>query len=121
MNGMHGTNAEMRRPGSIERVTRETTVRVEVASGTGTASVSTGLPFLDHMLTTFARYAALDLSVSAQGNLRHHIIEDVAITVGAALAEIVPARAARYGERLIPMDDALVQVALDLGGRPYYR
>jgi len=121
MNGKHGTNAEMKRPGIIERVTRETTVRVELTRGTGTASVSTGLPFLDHMLTTFARYAALDLSVSAQGDLRHHIIEDVAITVGAALAEIVPACAARYGERVIPMDDALVQVALDLGGRPYYR
>jgi Imidazoleglycerol-phosphate dehydratase len=121
MNGKHGTNAEMKRPGIIERVTRETTVRVELTRGTGTASVSTGLPFLDHMLTTFARYAALDLSVSAQGDLRHHIIEDVAIALGTAFSRVVPSTAARFGDRTVPMDDALVQAVLDTGGRPYYR
>lgn len=109
------------RAGTIERATRETTVRVSVTRGTGEADIATGVPFLDHMLTTFARYAALDLSVTARGDLTHHVIEDVAITIGAALAEIVPAHAERYGERTIPMDDALVQVAIDLGGRPYYR
>jgi imidazoleglycerol-phosphate dehydratase len=108
-------------PGVRERKTRETEIRVEIARGVGAAAVHTGNRFLDHMLVTFARYAALDLSVTAQGDLKHHLIEDVAITVGAALKTIVPAEAARYGERVIPMDDALVQVALDLGGRPYYR
>jgi imidazoleglycerol-phosphate dehydratase len=107
--------------GVVERTTRETDIRVEIARGTGVAAVHTGVRFLDHMLSTFARYSALDLTVTAQGDLTHHVIEDVAIAVGGALAAIVPAEAARYGDRVIPMDDALVQVALDLGGRPYYR
>ena len=103
------------------RTTNETTVRVNVSSGGGPSDVNTGEPFLDHMLVTFARYADLSLRVEAIGDLRHHLIEDVAITIGAAVAEIVPATAARYGDRTIPMDDALVQASLDVGGRPYYR
>ena len=105
----------------ITRETRETTVRVELARGTGVASVATGIPFLDHMLVVFARYSGLDLTVEARGDLTHHILEDVAITMGAALAQALPATAARYGDRTIPMDDALVHAAIDLGGRPYYR
>lgn len=106
---------------TVKRETRETRVRVTMERGTGVARIDTGEPFLDHMLATLARYAALDLDVSARGDLRHHLIEDVAIACGAALAALVPERAARYGDRVVPMDDALVQVAIDLGGRPYYR
>ncbi len=106
---------------NIVRETKETRVEVQLAAGTGVAEVATGNEFLDHMLVTFARYSGLDLRVTARGDLRHHLIEDVGITVGAALAEIVPAAAARYGDSTIPMDDALVHVSLDLGGRPYYR
>ncbi|HEX5971580.1 MAG TPA: imidazoleglycerol-phosphate dehydratase [Gemmatimonadaceae bacterium] len=105
----------------IVRETKETTIRCELTMGTGTATVGTGQPFLDHMLVTFARYSGLDVAVQATGDLPHHLIEDVAICVGAALAALLPATAARYGDRIIPMDDALVQCALDLGGRPYYR
>ncbi|MGI8499207.1 MAG: imidazoleglycerol-phosphate dehydratase [Gemmatimonadaceae bacterium] len=107
----------------IVRETKETRVEVEIAAGTGVraAEVATGNEFLDHMLVTFARYAGLDLRVAARGDLRHHLIEDVGITVGTALAEIVPATSARYGDSTIPMDDALVHVSLDLGGRPFYR
>jgi imidazoleglycerol-phosphate dehydratase len=105
----------------VVRETRETRVRVELERGTGTARVDTSEPFLDHMLATLARYAGLDLTVSARGDLRHHLVEDVAIAVGAALAELVPAHAARYGDRVVPMDDALVHAALDLGGRPFYQ
>ena len=105
----------------ITRETRETTIRCELTPGRGEAVVSTGQPFLDHMLVTFARYSALDLRVDATGDLPHHLIEDVAICVGTALAAMLPATAARYGDRTIPMDDALVHCALDLGGRPYYR
>ena len=105
----------------IVRETRETTIRCELSVGTGTATISTGQPFLDHMLVTFARYSGLDMAVRATGDLPHHLIEDVAICVGAALAALLPATAARYGDRTIPMDDALVHCALDLGGRPYYR
>jgi imidazoleglycerol-phosphate dehydratase len=107
----------------IVRETNETRIRVELGAGGATpaaARVDTGIQFLDHMLVTFARYAGLDVSVSARGDLAHHTIEDVAIAVGAALAAHLPATAARYGDRTIPMDDALVHCALDLGGRPFY-
>ncbi len=105
----------------VRRDTRETKVLVELLSDASVVDVSTTVPFLDHMLVTLARYAGLGLRVSASGDLRHHISEDVAIALGAALAAHVPATAARYGDRTIPMDDALVHCALDLGGRPYYR
>ena len=105
----------------IIRETKETRIRVQLEQGTGTANVQTGAPFLDHMLVTLARYSGLDVSVTATGDLTHHLIEDVAIAVGAALAAFLPPTAARYGDRVIPMDDALVHVAIDLGGRPFYR
>ena len=105
---------------TLTRETRETTVRVTLARGAGKATVSTTIPFLDHMLVAFARYSGLDLECTATGDLKHHTIEDVAITVGAALAELLPATAARYGDRVVPMDEALVMCAIDLGGRPFY-
>ena len=105
----------------VVRETKETTIRCEIARGSGAATVATGLPFLDHMLVAFSRYSGLDLSLTATGDLPHHLIEDVAIVVGAAVAAVLPATAARYGDRTIPMDEALVHCALDLGGRPYYR
>lgn len=105
----------------IVRETAETKIRCELVHGTGTADVATGRPFLDHMLVVFARYSGLDLQLRATGDLAHHLIEDVAICVGAGVAALLPASAARYGDRTIPMDDALVHCALDLGGRPYYR
>ncbi len=106
----------------IVRETKETRVQVALGpAGAGGVRVATGQPFLDHMLSTLAFYAGLDLALEATGDLKHHLVEDVAITLGEALAGIVPARAARYGERTLPMDDALVQVAIDLGGRAYYR
>ena len=104
----------------VERKTGETTVHVSAACGGGEARVDTSIPFLDHMLTALARYGALDLAVSARGDLRHHIVEDVAIAVGLAVARALPETAARYGDRTIPMDDALVQAVLDTGGRTYY-
>jgi imidazoleglycerol-phosphate dehydratase len=105
----------------VERETRETRVSVAIAAGAGDSVIATTEPFLDHMLSTLARYSRLTLTVSARGDLRHHLIEDVAITLGEAFAAFLPATAARYGDRTIPMDDALVHVALDLGGRAYYR
>ena len=105
----------------VVRETKETTIRCEVVPGTGLATVATGERFLDHMLVTFARYSGLDLSIKATGDLPHHLSVDVAICVGAAVAAALPATAARYGDRTIPMDEALVHCALDLGGRPFYR
>lgn len=105
----------------VSRETKETQIRVELTRGKGLAQVDTGLKFFDHMLATFARYAGLDLALSARWDLRHHGMEDVAIVLGTAVGRLIPAAAARYGERTLPMDDALVQACLDLGGRFYYR
>jgi imidazoleglycerol-phosphate dehydratase len=106
---------------AVERKTTETSVRVAMAIGTGRADIRTGVPFLDHMMTALARYSGLDLTIEATGDLRHHLIEDVALTVGEALRRVLPATCARYGERTVPMDEALVQAVLDAGGRPFYR
>lgn len=105
----------------VVRESKETHIRIVLTQGSGIATISTGEPFLDHMLTALTRYAGFDLEVKATGDLKHHLIEDVAIALGAALQAFAPATCARYGERTIPMDDALVHVSLDLGGRPYYR
>ena len=106
---------------TYRRETRETRIDLLAEAGTLDASkISTGERFLDHMLVTFARYAGLRLEVSAAGDLRHHLIEDVAITLGLALREEVPETCRRYGHAVIPMDDALVDCALDLGARAYY-
>ena len=108
----------------LERETRETRILLEldrVAPDGQEPRIETTIPFLDHMLRTLARYGGLDMRLEAQGDLRHHLIEDVAITLGLALRDETPATCTRYGVATIPMDDALVQVTLDLGGRPYYR
>ena len=105
----------------VERETRETKIRVSLSLGSGTAKTDTGIEFLDHMMVILARYGGFDLEVSARGDLAHHTIEDVAICFGAAVERTAPASAARYAHRVVPMDDALVECALDIGGRPYYR
>jgi imidazoleglycerol-phosphate dehydratase len=106
----------------IARETRETRVEVEldIAPANASARIDIDEPALCHMLETLARYAGWSLSVTATGDLRHHLIEDVALTLGEALLDALPERCARYGSVSLPMDDALVQVALDAGGRPYY-
>ncbi|WP_163993000.1 imidazoleglycerol-phosphate dehydratase [Pyxidicoccus caerfyrddinensis] len=106
---------------TVIRETKETKVQVELALGKGVTQVDTGLKFFDHMLSTFARYAGLDLKLHARGDLTHHVMEDVAITLGTAVQKVIPATAARFAERTIPMDDALVQACLDAGGRFYYQ
>jgi imidazoleglycerol-phosphate dehydratase len=110
----------MTKPVALERVTSETNVRVSVTFG-GPSRIETDIPFLTHMLTTLATYSGLAITLEARGDLRHHVIEDSAITLGAAIKSLVVPGVARYGERTIPMDDALVQCALDAGGRFFYR
>ncbi|MFQ5742864.1 MAG: imidazoleglycerol-phosphate dehydratase [Acidobacteriota bacterium] len=105
----------------IRRKTAETEVVVSLRSGDGKAAVQTTDPFLDHMLETLARTSGLDLEVKAQGDLRHHLIEDVAITLGLAFEETIPDTCRRFGHAVVPMDDALVEVTLDAGGRRYYQ
>ena len=103
-----------------KRETSETSISVELKAGGGTSKAETGNGFLDHMLNAFARYSGLSLDIKASSDLKHHLVEDVALTLGRAFREIIPAGAARYGTRVVPMDDALVQVSVDIGGRPYY-
>lgn len=114
------------RVGAIERETRETKVLVRLdLDGSGRASVTTGLGFFDHMLELLTGHGLLDLTVEAAGDLHtggHHTVEDVGICLGEALAEAVGDKRGinRYGNTLTPMDEALVLVALDLSGRPYF-
>ena len=108
------------KPVVVERSTKETQIRVEAKLGEGRAVVDTSIPFLDHMMTALAKYSGIDLTIHARGDMRHHLIEDVALTVGPAIAKVMPATAARYGDRTVPMDEALVQAVLDVGGRPFY-
>jgi len=104
----------------LKRETRETRIVCDVRKGTGTAAVKTGDRFLAHMVETLARYASLDVTLEADGDLRHHVVEDVAITLGLALKDEIPERSARYGWAVVPMDEALAEAAVDLGGRPFY-
>ncbi|MDH5589138.1 MAG: imidazoleglycerol-phosphate dehydratase [Gemmatimonadota bacterium] len=104
----------------MKRETKETQILIDVRKGSGQARVEVEDGFLAHMVVTLARYSGLDIDLQATGDLRHHLVEDVAIALGKALADEVPAQAARYGWAVVPMDEALVQAAIDVGGRPYY-
>ncbi|MHC4781138.1 MAG: imidazoleglycerol-phosphate dehydratase [Planctomycetota bacterium] len=104
----------------LNRKTKETTITLALDGNGGAVRVETGDRFLTHMVETLARYAGLGLELEAEGDLRHHLVEDVGIALGAALMKEAPKYAARYGSALVPMDEALVQAAVDVGGRPYY-
>ena len=113
------------RRASKDRVTKETTVAATLSvDGTGRTEISTGLPFFDHMVEQLGRHASFDLTVQATGDLHvdaHHTVEDVGIVLGACLAEALGDKAGvrRFASMLLPLDEALVEVALDLSGRPY--
>lgn len=113
------------RKAEVHRKTKETDVRVVLnLDGTGQSHVSTGLPFLDHMLDLFARHGLFDLQVACKGDLEiddHHSVEDIAITLGQALMQALGDKAgiARYGEAVVPMDEALCRSVIDLSGRFY--
>ena len=104
----------------LERKTKETQIRVDVRVGSGDAEVTVDDRFLGHMVVTLARYSGLDIDIQATGDLRHHLVEDVGITLGQALLDELPERANRYGWAQVPMDEALVEAAIDIGGRPYF-
>jgi imidazoleglycerol-phosphate dehydratase len=115
----------MTRSAVVERATKETTVRVSIAlDGTGRTDVRTGLPFFDHMLDQLGRHGAFDLEVHADGDLHvdsHHTVEDTAIVLGEAFRQALGDKAGvrRFASGLYPLDEALVEVALDLSGRPF--
>ncbi|HEY0636184.1 MAG TPA: imidazoleglycerol-phosphate dehydratase HisB [Pseudonocardiaceae bacterium] len=115
----------MSRTGRVERVTKESTVLVEVdLDGTGRVEADTGVPFYDHMLTALGTHAAFDLTVRATGDTHidaHHTVEDVAIVLGQAVRRALGDKAGirRFGDAWIPMDEALAHAAVDVSGRPY--
>jgi imidazoleglycerol-phosphate dehydratase len=115
----------MSRTARVERTTKETKVLVEVGlDGTGKGDISTGVGFYDHMLHQISRHGGFDLTVHTVGDLEidaHHTMEDTALALGAAFAEALGDKAGirRYGSAVIPMDEVLVQAAVDLSGRPY--
>ena len=104
----------------LKRDTKETQIVCDVRKGAGSAQVTVEDRFLAHMVETLARYASLDVVLEARGDLRHHLVEDVAITLGLALRDEIPERSARYGWAVVPMDEALAEAAVDLGSRPFY-
>jgi len=113
------------RIGRVHRVTRESDVQVEInLDGAGSYEVSTGIPFLDHMLESFAKHGLYDLRVAAKGDLEvdtHHTVEDVGITLGQALREALASAEGirRYASLVLPMAEAKVEVALDVSSRPH--
>ncbi len=113
------------RAAEIRRTTKETDLFVRVViDGRGESKVKTGIGFFDHMLDAFARHGLFDLTVEAQGDLHvdgHHTVEDTGIAVGTAIARALGDRAGirRYGDAMVPLDDALVRSVVDVSGRPY--
>ncbi len=115
----------MSRTASVERDTKESKVSIQLdLDGTGTAQVDTGVPFFDHMLAQLGKHGGFDLSVHTVGDLEvdaHHTVEDTSLALGQALREALGDKQGvrRYGDSLVPLDEALVQSAVDLSGRPY--
>ncbi len=115
----------MSRFAKVERKTKESQVLVELElDGDGTTDIDTGVPFFDHMLAQLGKHGGFDLTVRTRGDLEvdpHHTVEDTAIAVGQALREALGDKAGirRFGDALVPLDETLVQAAVDLSGRPY--
>ncbi|MDQ6910712.1 MAG: imidazoleglycerol-phosphate dehydratase HisB [Actinomycetota bacterium] len=115
----------MSRTAQRSRVTKETSIEIDLdLDGTGESSVATGLPFFDHMLSQLGKHGGFDLSLKADGDLEvdaHHTVEDVGIALGECLAETLGDKAGvrRFSSIALPLDEALIEVALDLSGRPY--
>ena len=115
----------MSRTALVARQTKESDVRVELElDGTGQASSDTGVPFFDHMVTQLGKHGGFDLTVVTRGDLEvdaHHTVEDTSLAIGQALREALGDKAGlrRFGDALVPLDECLVQAAVDLSGRPY--
>jgi len=116
---------EQKRSAAVERKTAESDVRIEIdLDGSGDSEISTGIPFLDHMLESFAKHGLFDLRLAAKGDLAvdsHHTVEDVGITLGQAFREALgpPSGIRRFGSALLPMSEAKVEVSVDVSNRPY--
>lgn len=117
---------KVNRTAKIDRQTKETSIKLELSlDGSGNSNIETGIGFLDHMLTLFARHGLFDLNISAKGDLdvdMHHTVEDIGIVLGTAINDALKSKEGikRYGFFLMVMDEARSVVSLDLGGRAYF-
>ena len=113
------------RTARVERTTKESSVLVEInLDGTGNISVETGVPFFDHMMSQLGKHSGIDLTIKTKGDIdvdSHHTVEDTSLAFGQALREALGDKAGirRFGDALVPIDESLTQVAIDLSGRPY--
>ena len=113
------------RTARVERSTKESSVLVEInLDGTGNVSVETGVPFFDHMMSQLGKHSGIDLTIKTKGDIEvdsHHTVEDTSLAFGQALREALGDKAGirRFGDALVPIDESLTQVAIDLSGRPY--
>ena len=113
------------RTASVSRTTSESSIELSLdLDGTGTSSISTTVPFFDHLLTAFSKHSLVDLTVTATGDTHidvHHTVEDVGIALGTAIRQALGDKAgiSRFGDALVPLDEALVQAVVDVSGRPY--
>jgi imidazoleglycerol-phosphate dehydratase len=113
------------RTATIARETSESSIQLSLdLDGTGASSIDTGVPFFDHMLTALSKHSLIDLTVKATGDTHidvHHTVEDVGIALGTALKQALGDKAgiSRYGDALVPLDEALAQAVVDVSGRPY--
>ena len=113
------------RTASLSRSTSESSIELSIdLDGTGTSSINSGVPFFDHMLTALSKHSLIDLDVTATGDTHidvHHSVEDIGITFGTALKQALGDKAgiSRFGDALVPLDEALVQAVVDVSGRPY--
>ena len=113
------------RTASLSRSTSESSIELRIdLDGTGTSSINSGVPFFDHMLTALSKHSLIDLDVRATGDTHidvHHSVEDIGITFGTALKQALGDKAgiSRFGDALVPLDEALVQAVVDVSGRPY--
>ena len=118
-------STQVGRRATLERATKETTIAIDLnLDGTGQCDISTGIPFFDHMLDQLGRHGAMDLTISATGDLRvdtHHTVEDVGILLGECVREALGDKAGieRFASRVIPLDEAAVDITLDISGRPF--
>ena len=113
------------RTARLQRATSESSIDLSLdLDGTGESSISTGVPFFDHMLTAFAKHSLTDLTVTATGDIAidvHHTVEDIGIVLGTAIKQALGDKAgiSRFGDALVPLDEALVQAVVDISGRPF--
>lgn len=115
----------MPRKATVERKTKETNIKISLnLDGTGNSKINTSIPFVDHMLALMSKHGHIDMDIRARGDIEidyHHLIEDIGIVFGDAIKKALGQKLMirRYGEALTPMDESLVQVAIDLSGRPF--